>query len=112
MAVKEKIIDDIAVIEISGKLMAGDEIQNLHHKVKTIINKGIKKAVIDLSKVKWINSQGLGALISCLTSVQKAEGVLKIAGATEKVNSLFMMTKLITVFDSYDTVDHAIASFK
>lgn len=111
MAVKEKIKDDIAVLTVTGKLMGGSETMEVHGKLKSLIEDGVKKIVIDLSKVKWLNSQGLGMLISCLTSVTNAEGKLKIAGATEKVNSLFMITKLITVFDTYTTVDEAMASF-
>ena len=111
MAVKEKIQGNIAVVQVSGKLMGGDETKEVHENVKSLLADGLKKLVIDLSKVKWLNSQGLGTLISCLTSVRNAEGQLKIAGATEKVNSLFMITKLITVFDSYETTDRAIATF-
>ena len=112
MAVKAKTQDDVAVLAISGKLMGGNETKEVHEKVKNFLADGLKKIVIDLSKVKWLNSSGLGMLISCLTSVTNAEGQLKIAGATEKVNSLFMITRLITVFDSYETLDRAVATFK
>jgi anti-sigma B factor antagonist len=112
MAVKEKIQGDVAVLQVSGKLMGGDETKEVHEMVKSLLADGLKKVVIDVSKVKWLNSSGLGMLISCLTSVTSAEGKLKIAGATEKINSLFMITKLITVFDSYETVDRAMATFK
>ncbi len=112
MAVKEKIQGDVAVLQISGKLMGGEETREVHEKVKSLLGDGIKKIVIDVSNVKWLNSSGLGMLISCLTSVTSAEGTLKIAGATEKINSLLMITKLITVFDTYETVDRAVATFK
>ncbi len=112
MAVKEKIQGDVAVLHISGKLMGGEETKEVHEKVKSLLGDGIKKIVIDVSNVKWLNSSGLGMLISCLTSVTSAEGTLKIAGATEKINSLLMITKLITVFDTYETVDRAVATFK
>jgi len=111
MSIKEKMSGDVAVLSISGKLMGGEETKAVHEKVKSLAAAGRKKLVIDLSKVKWLNSSGLGTLISCLSSVQKAQGSLKIAGATEKVNSLFMMTKLITVFDTYDTVEDAMVTF-
>jgi len=112
MAVKEKIQGDVAVLQISGKLMGGEETKEVHEKVKSLLGDGINKIVIDVSNVKWLNSSGLGMLISCLTSVTSAEGTLKIAGATEKINSLLMITKLITVFDTYETVDRAVATFK
>lgn len=112
MALKEKIEENIAVLTVSGKLMGGDETREVHEKVKSLIADGLKKVVIDLSKVKWLNSSGLGMLISCLTSLSNAGGGLKIAGATDRVNSLFMITKLITVFETFETTDRAIASFK
>lgn len=111
MTVKEKVTGNTAVVVVNGILMGGPEAKVVHDKVKSLINDGIKKIVIDISKVKWLNSSGLRMLISCLTSVQNAEGVLKIAGATDRVNSLFMMTKLLTVFDTYKTVDRAVGSF-
>ena len=64
MAIKETIKNDIAVFQISGKLMGGNETREVHAKVKESINEGFRKIVIDLSKVKWLNSQGLGMLIS------------------------------------------------
>jgi len=112
MAVKEKIIGDVAVLSISGKLMGGSETQEIHTVVKSLIADGIKKVVIDLSKVKWLNSQGLGVLMGSFTSMRNADGNLRIAGATDKVNSLLMITQLITIFDNYETVDRAVASFK
>lgn len=111
MTVKEKITGDIAVVVVNGRLMGGPETKAVHDKVKSLLGDRIKKIVIDISKVKWLNSSGLGVLISCLTSVQNAEGKMKIAGATDRVNSLFMMTKLITVFDTFESVDRAVASF-
>lgn len=112
MSVKSTIQNDYTILKISGKLMGGNETKEVHESVKKTLAKGIKKIVIDLSKVKWVNSQGLGILIASLTSVTNAEGQLKISGATKKVNSLFMITQLITVFETYKSVDQAVASFK
>lgn len=110
LAVKKKITGDVAILTISGKLMGGGETTDVHDNVKSLLTDGMKKFVIDISKIKWLNSSGLGMLISCLTSIRNAEGVLKIVGATERVNTLFMMTQLITVFETYDTVDQAVAT--
>ncbi len=111
MSVKEKIVSNVAVLTVSGKLMGGPETWEIHEKVKGLINDEMKKVVIDLSKVKWMNSQGLGMLMSCHTSLKNVEGALKISGATDKVQSLFMITQMITIFDTYDTSDLAVASF-
>ncbi len=112
MAVKEKFIDDIAVLNFKGKLMGGSETEECHDKVKKLLEDNHKKIVIDLSNVKWVNSKGLGMLMAAYTSCQNSGAGLKIAGATDKVNSLFMMTKLITIFDCYDNADQAIGNFK
>jgi anti-sigma B factor antagonist len=111
MAIKVNVTKDVAVLSLSGKLMGGHETWVVHEKVKSLIADGFTKIVIDLAKVKWLNSQGLGMLMASHTSLKNAEGDLKIAGATEKVNSLFMITKLITIFDTYETTEKAVAEF-
>ena len=111
MGTKVKIVRDVAVVTAKGKLMGGPETDECHQKMKTLISEGHKKFVIDLSKVKWVNSRGFGMLMACYTSCKNAGGDLKIAGATEKVNSLLMITKLITVFECFDNVDQAIGSY-
>jgi len=67
--------------------------------------------VFNLASVKWLNSRGLGMLMACYTSCKNAGGELKIAGATEKVNSLLMMTKLLTIFETFENVDRAVGSY-
>ena len=81
-------------------------------KVKELIEVNKKNVVIDLSRVKWMNSSGLGTVMGCLTSLKNAGGDLKLCGVTEKVKSLFMITKLITLFDTHNTVDEAVKAFK
>ncbi|RKY80869.1 anti-sigma factor antagonist [candidate division KSB1 bacterium] len=112
MQIKEEIRDDVAVLYLKGNLMGGTDSTELHEKVKSLIADKVKKVVIDLSKVKWMNSSGLGALMGCMTSLKSADGELKISGATEKIRNLFMITKLITIFDTYETAERAVASFK
>lgn len=111
MAVKEKTVGDVVVIVVKGKLMGGKETDEVHDKVKDLLEKDNKKLVIDLSSVKWMNSKGLGMLMACYTSCQNASAQLKIAGATEKVNSLLMITKLLSIFESFANADQAIGSY-
>jgi anti-sigma B factor antagonist len=112
MKIKEKIEGDVAVLQISGKLMGGPETQELHDHIKGLIADNIKKIVIDLSKVKWMNSSGLGVLMASYTTVKNKGGELKLANVTEKVNNLLMITQLITIFKTFETVERAVASFK
>ena len=111
MATKITAKNNITVVHIKGKLMGGKETEECHLNVKNLIEDGKTKIVADLSKVKWVNSKGLGMLMACFTSCKNAEGTFKIAGANEKVQSLFMMTKLMTIFDAHDTADEAVKSF-
>ncbi|MBD3383740.1 anti-sigma factor antagonist [candidate division KSB1 bacterium] len=112
MQIKEQLKDDVAVLELKGKLMGGPETMAIHEKIKELIGRGHNKVVINLSKVAWMNSTGLGALMSSLTSLKNADGDLKLVGVTEKVKSLLMVTKLITIFDHFDTEEQAIEAFK
>lgn len=112
MKLTDRIVDDVLVLEPKGKIMGGPDATLLHDKLHEFIDQNKKKVIIDLSKVEWMNSTGLGILISGLTTMKNNGGELKLAGVTEKIESLLTITKLITVFDNYDTVDQAIKSFK
>ena len=111
MSVKEKIIDDVAILYISGKLMGGKETDEVHDHIKGLLNDGIKKIVMDLSKVKWMNSKGLGMLMASYSSLVKVNGFIKLVGVAEKIKSLLMISQIISFFETYETVDRARASF-
>lgn len=112
MQIKEEKHDDVTVITLKGKMMGGPETLAVHEKVKELVENKDNKVVIDLSKVKWMNSSGLGILIGCMTTLKNAGGELKLAAVTEKVQSLFMITKLVTIFDTEDDVEIAIKNFQ
>ncbi len=111
MKIKEDFKDNIAILTVSGNMMGGPKNLALHEKVKSLIAEDMKYVVIDLKKVKWLNSSGLGILMSCFGSLSKAGGKLKLASIAEKVQSIFMITKMIKFFDTYETADRAVASF-
>ncbi len=102
---------EAVIIELKGNVMGGDDTKDFNDLLHKLIDEGKKKVVLDLSEVKFMNSSGLGMLISGLTTMKKAEGTLKLAGTTEKIESLLIITKLITIFESYDTVDEALKTF-
>lgn len=112
MAIKENIVSNIAVLHIRGNLMGGRETEELREKVYSLIADKINKVVIDLSKVKWLNSTGLGALMACHATLVNNKGSIKLANATDRVESLLMVTQLIKIFENYETVDRAVASFQ
>ena len=110
MKIKEKIENHVAVLTLSGKMMGGPETTALHDHIRGLISDGITKAVIDLGDVKWMNSSGMGVLMACTTTLNNSEGKLVLARVSEKVNSLLIITQLIKVFDTYETVERAVAS--
>ena len=99
------------VIELKGNVMGGPEAIEFSDTLKKLLADGKKNIVLDLSDVKFMSSSGLGMLISGLTTVKNGEGILKLANVTDKIQSLLMITKIITIFESYDTLDQAIKSF-
>jgi len=111
MSVKEKFDGNVTILSVSGNLMGGPETTAVHDKVREIVGKGHKKLVIDLAKVKWINSSGLGVLMGSMTTMKNADGEMKLANVSDRIQSLFMITKLITIFETYDSTDKAIGSF-
>ncbi len=112
MKIKEHYHGKVCVLELRGDLMGGPETQTVHDKVKLLLSEGFISLIIDLGHVKWMNSSGLGVLMSCLTTTKAKDGRLIIANATEKVESLLMITQLTKVFHNYDSVEKAVASFE
>lgn len=100
------------VIEFSGNLMGGPDATKFNDELHDLIDKGRKEVVADLSDVKFMNSSGLGILIGGLTTMRNAGGDLRIAGADKRIESLLMVTKLITVFNHYRTVEEAVESYQ
>ncbi len=112
MKFKLKDVDGVTVIELKGNIMGGPDATTLNEQLHNLIEAGKKNVVIDLKEVKFMNSSGLGMLIGGLTTMKNARGELKIASASEKIESLLVITKLITVFEHYDSVKEAVRSFK
>ncbi|MDX1671763.1 MAG: STAS domain-containing protein [Balneolaceae bacterium] len=100
------------VIEFKGNVMGGPDAVKLNETLHELIEEGKTNIVADLSKVKFMNSSGLGMLIGGLTTMRKAGGDLRIANATDKIESLLVVTKLITVFKHYKSTDEAIESYE
>jgi len=111
MQINEQRQGDVAILSLKGKLMGGPETQAVHAKVKELAENKVLKVVIDLGSVKWMNSSGLGAIMGSMTTLKNAGGELKLASVTERVKSLFIITKLITIFDTYESIDEAVSNF-
>ena len=113
MKIKTRIIDDVAVLTVSGPLMSGPDVMWFHDHIKGLVLKDrIVKVAVDFSKIKWFGSAMLGVLTASLGTVRAEGGDLRITGITKKIQSILMVTHLAGIFRTLDTVDRAVASFK
>ncbi|MBI4549281.1 MAG: STAS domain-containing protein [Ignavibacteriae bacterium] len=101
----------IGIIDIKGSLIGNEETDSFKEAVADFLEQGIKNLVINLQKVNYVNSSGIGAIISAHTSYAKSGGKVMLAGISNTVQSVLVITKLIDVFDVFDTVDEAVESF-
>ena len=103
---------EVTVLGLSGKLMGGPDAAVFGDVIKELIGAGRTSMVADPEKLSWVNSTGLGILISGFTSAKNAGGVMKLAAVASRIESILMITKLTTVFETFKTVDEAVASFQ
>jgi anti-anti-sigma factor len=99
----------VAVVTIAGRLSVGQETDRLDHTVKTLLQNNQKKFVIDITALDYVDSSGVGMLVSCLTNVKKAGGELKIAGANPRIRRIFIMTGVATMMPMFETLAAATA---
>lgn len=104
--------DSVAILDVSGKLMGGPDADVFKEAIRNLLDEGYKNVVINMSQVPFINSTGLGILISAYTTLRKEDGILKLTNVTERIDSLLMITKLGTIFETYSSEDKAVESFE
>jgi anti-sigma B factor antagonist len=104
--------DGIAILEPKGKMMGGSDTGELDEKLYSLLGEGRKEVIIDLGQTEWINSSGLSILIHHWKKYNDAGGHLRLANLTQKIERILVISKLTSVFDAYDSLDEAIASFK
>ncbi len=103
---------DIAIMEPVGSIIGGDEIDELKVKVHDLLDQGNRKLVLDLGKITYINSMGIGALVHIYTSYERRQGKIKLCNLGKLVKNVFVITKLSSVFDVLGTREEAIQSFR
>ncbi len=102
----------VTVVDLSGRITLGEGSVVLRDVVRELVAKGNKKILLNLAEVTYIDSSGIGELVSAFTSVRNQGGELKLLNLTKKVHDLLQITKLYTVFDIKDDMAAAVASFK
>lgn len=111
MTTNTRSVGDVTIVDISGRIVLGEESAFLRKLVSDLLSQGHKKILFNLSEVNFIDSSGLGHLVSAFTSVRKQKGDLKLLKLTNKVHDVMQITKLYTVFDIVDDEEAAIRSF-
>ena len=111
LQIVEKDSGGVTVLELSGRIVLGGESSQLRNKIKEILEKGKTRLLIDLANVGQIDSAGLGTLVSGYTSAQSVGATLKLASLTKRFREQLSITKLVTVFEVFDTTEEALKSF-
>ena len=110
--VKERQAGDVTILDMSGAVRIGQGAVALRESVRDLIDGGKKKILLNLGGVNYIDSSGIGELIANYTTISRQGGQLKLLNLTDKIQSLLVITKLLTVFDTYDNEPDALNSFK
>ena len=112
MKIKERMNGDVCVLEISGKVQGGPDDDVFRQTVQRLVDEGKTKVLLDLSDVPWMNSTGVGIIVSGYTTITNAGGSVKLLNVKERVKSILMVTRLLSVFESYYHEEDAMKSFK
>jgi anti-sigma B factor antagonist len=112
MQIDERVVGDVTVLDLKGKLTLGEGDTLLKDKVNSLILEGQKKLVLNLEGVPYIDSAGLGEIVRTYTTVSRQGGKLKLLNLTKRIQDLLSITKLLTVFEVYEEEDAAVKSFK
>ena len=111
MHIDERSAGDVTVLDLKGRMTMGEGDELLKDKVNSLILQGRKKLVLNLADVPYVDSAGLGEIVRTYTTVTKQGGSLKLANLTKRITDLLSITKLLTVFDTYDSEADAVRSF-
>lgn len=108
----EREVNDVSILDLEGKIVLGEESNMLREKVRSLLDSGRKKIILNLDKISFIDSTGLGMLVGVFTSSQSQNARLKLMNLSQKPRDLMQVTKLLTVFEVYDSEQTAITSFE
>jgi len=110
--IRERQAGDITVLDMDGRITIGEGSVALRSAIRRLLEEGKKNILLNLAGVGYIDSSGIGELVSSYTAIKNSEGQLKLLSLTEKLRDLLTITKLLTVFDAYETEADALTNFK
>ena len=112
MQIEERSSGDVVILDVKGKLTIGDGDELLRDKINSLIQQDRKKLILNLEGVPYVDSAGLGEIVRTYTTVSRQGGNLKLLNLTKRITDLLMITKLLTVLDTYDSEQEALNSFQ
>jgi anti-sigma B factor antagonist len=110
--IRERQAGDVTILDLDGKITIGEGSVSLRGAIRRLVEEGKKKILLNLSGVGYVDSSGIGELVSSFTTISSKEGQLKLLNLTQKIQDLLTITKLLTVFDVYEDEAKALNSFK
>src|SRR5512142_769945 len=111
MQIEQRSVGDVTVIDLKGKMTLGEGDELLRDKVNSLIQQNLKKIVLNLAEVPYIDSAGLGEIVRTYTTVSRQGGSLKLLSLTKRIQDLLAITKLLTVFETFESESDAVRSF-
>ena len=112
MQIEERSVGDVTILDLKGKMTLGEGDELLRDKINSLIHQGQKKLLLNLEGVPYIDSAGLGEIVRTYTTVSRQGGSLKLVNLTKRITDLLSITKLLTVFETFDTEKDAVSSFQ
>jgi anti-sigma B factor antagonist len=111
MKIVERQVEDVTILDLHGKILIGEGDDALRDAVTRLVDGGRTKLLLNLADVPYVDSAGLGEIVRCYTTVSRKGGRLKLVNLTKKIQDLLAITKLLTVFETYDSEDEGVRSF-
>lgn len=111
MQIEERTVGDVVVLDLKGKITLGEGDELLKDKINSLVNQGYRKIVLNLAGVPYIDSAGLGEIVRTYTTVSRQGGSLKLLNLTKRITDLLAITKLLTVFETFESEADAVRSF-
>jgi anti-sigma B factor antagonist len=111
MQIHQRAVGDVTIVDLNGKMTLGEGDELLRDKVNSLIQQGQKKIILNLAEVPYIDSAGLGEVVRTYTTVSRQGGSLKLLSLTKRIQDLLAITKLLTVFETFDNEQDAVKSF-
>jgi anti-sigma B factor antagonist len=111
MQISERKVGSVTVVDLAGRMTTADNPGRLKEKVTSLVFQGEKQIVLNLGNLSYCDSSGLGELVACHGTAVRGGGSVKLANIGKRMQDLLVMTKLLTVFDSYDSEEAAVSSF-